>query len=301
MKKNIKKLLCVLLCITSVFLLCSCESLYEYLDSDLSAEENSLPAPRLVSHFLDVGQGDSTFIQLPDGRTMLIDAGVTDEGDGIGKYISDLGCKRIDFLIATHPHSDHIGGMRRAIKELEVGEVYMPKVTADTFTYEKLLKELGNRGLKVKTAKAGVRIASSADPQYTVDLLAPCGDNYEGLNDYSAVVMIRYGGVSFLYTGDAELASETEMLKSGADLSADVVKIGHHGSSDSSCEEFVAAVGASYGVISCGENNDYGHPHKQALKRWEKAGTKLYRTDLNGTVIISSDGSEICVDTERQE
>lgn len=299
-KRIITLLLVLLLAVVPVFALSGCEELdvfLEQLDRDLSEEENYIPPPQLVAHFIDVGQGDSTFIELPDGRTMLIDAGVTDTGDSIAQYIKDTGYDRIDFVVATHPHSDHIGGMRRVINQLDVGAVYMPKVSTDTYTYEKLLKAIKNKGLKVKTAKAGVNIVNSTDPVFRVDIIAPVKTGYESLNDYSAVVKITYGDTAFLFMGDAEKLSESEILAKGTDVSADVIKIGHHGSSTSSSEEFVKAVGADIGIISCGKNNDYGHPHKEILSLYKKTKTRLYRTDKLGTIVVVSDGEEVYVES----
>lgn len=305
MKRQGKTLICALLCIilaaATALTLCGCEELYDFFNSDLSTDENEQPpVPLLVSHYIDVGQGDSTFIELPDGRTMLIDAGVTDTGDSIAEYIKKLGYSKIDFVVATHPHSDHIGGMRKVINQMDVGEIYMIKDKTDTYTYEKLLKAIKNKGLKIKTAKAGVNIVNSSDPDFRIDILAPV-KTYEDLNNASAVIKITYESTSFLYMADAEEPAENDILDSGADVSADIVKVGHHGSYKSSCEKFVKAVGASYGIISCGKDNDYGHPHKQAMKRWKKSGTELLRTDLSGTITVTSDGRHYNIETERSD
>ena len=300
-KRSASAVLCLLLAAAAAIMLCSCDQLYDFFNYDLSIDENEPePVPELVSHYIDVGQGDSTFIELPDGSTMLIDAGVTDMGDSVANYIRNLGYDRIDYVIATHPHSDHIGGMRRVINSLDVGAIYMPRAETDTYTYEKLLKAIKDKGLKIRTAKAGVNIVNSTDPEFTVDIIAPVKQNYEDLNNASAVIKICYGDVSFLYTGDAEEISEKDILASGADVSAEIVKVGHHGSYKASCKEFVEAVGADYGIISCGKNNDYGHPHKKAVDRWEKTGTTLLRTDQCGTITVSTDGMSYYIETEKE-
>lgn len=299
LRRILTVMLALVLALLPALALTGCEeidSLITQLDRDLSEEENELPLPELRAHFIDVGQGDSTFIELPDGRTMLIDAGVTDAGDGIAKYIMDLGYDKIDFVVATHPHSDHIGGMRRVMNQLDVGNIYMPKVSAGTYTYEKLLKTIQNKGLRIKTAKAGVHIVNSTDPQFRVDIIAPIKSEYESLNDYSAVVKITFEDTAFLFMADAGELNESELLEKGTDVSADVIKVGHHGSSSSSSAEFIAAVSPEIGIISCGKNNDYGHPHKETLKRYKKAKTELYRTDKLGTIVVTSDGTDCFVE-----
>ena len=300
-KKSASAVLCLLLAAAAALTLCSCDQLYEFFNYDLSIDENEPePVAQLVSHYIDVGQGDCSFIELPDGTTMLIDAGVTDMADSIANYIRNLGYDRIDYVVATHPHSDHIGGMRRVINQFDVGSVYMPKAETDSYTYEKLLKAVKDKGLKIKTAKAGVNIVNSTDPVFKVDIIAPVKQNYEDLNNASAVIKISYNDISFLYMGDAEEISEQDILSSKADIRADIVKVGHHGSYNSSCKEFVEAVGASYGIISCGKGNDYGHPHKKAVDRWEKTGTTLLRTDQCGTITVSSDGTNYYIETEKE-
>ncbi len=245
----------------------------------------------LTVSFLDVGQGDSVFIELPDSRTMLIDASESNYAGQIESYIRGRGHSKIDYLVATHPHSDHIGGMSAIVNAFDIGEVWMPDADSTTATYEKLLTAISDKGLKIHTAKAGKVILE--EESLRISLLAPCSDSYSDLNNYSAVIKLTYGAARFLFTGDAEKLSEEEMLASGADLSADVLKIGHHGSSTSSSEAFLKAVAPSFGVISCGKDNSYGHPHQETLTAAEQLQIPLLRTDLEGTIVFSSDGSEI--------
>lgn len=245
----------------------------------------------LTVSFLDVGQGDSIFIELPDGKTMLIDASESDQADTIEAYIRARGHQKLDYLVATHPHADHIGGMRAIVEAFEIGEVWMPNADATTATYEKLLTAIDEKGLSIHTAKAGKVILETESLR--IDLLAPCKEDYSDLNDYSAVIKLTYGSTKFLFTGDAETLSEEEMIASGTDLSADVLKLGHHGSSTSSSEAFLKAVSPTYGIISCGEGNDYGHPHSETLESAAKHGITLYRTDLLGHIVFTSDGSTV--------
>lgn len=239
-------------------------------------------------HFLDVGQGDSIFIELTDGKSMLIDASTAEYGEGIADYIKDNGYSKIDYLVATHPHADHIGGMQDVVEQLEIGEIYMPKASSTTKTYKNLLKAIKAKGNKINTAKAGNTIYS--DSSLGIDILAPNSDSYEEINDYSVVIKLVYGSKSFLFTGDAEKLSENEIT---ADVSADVLKVGHHGSSTSSSDKFIKRVNPEYAVISCGEGNSYGHPHKETIKTLNKYDIEVFRTDTMGTIIAQTDGESL--------
>ncbi|HHY91424.1 MAG TPA: MBL fold metallo-hydrolase, partial [Clostridiales bacterium] len=259
------------------------------------ADNAKIPANRgekvLSVHFIDVGQGDCTLFVTPNGKTILIDAGEKSASDAIVNYIKGQGIRKIDVVIATHPHSDHIGGMEDVIRAFDIGQVYMPKVMHTTQTFENLLLALQEKGLKVKTAKAGVTI--DIDPDVEAVMLAPHSEAYENLNDYSAVLKVTYGNNSFLVTGDAEATSEKEMLASGDDLSADVLKVAHHGSSTSTTDEFLDAVHPAHAVILLGKDNDYGHPHRETIEKLTKRGIPIYRTDELGNIVFASDGQEI--------
>ncbi len=248
----------------------------------------------LVAHFIDVGQGDANFIELPNGDTMLIDAGIASSGDDITKYIEDLGYTDIDYVIATHPHADHIGGMAEVIESFDIGTVYMPKAVSTSKTYENLLETIAFKDLMINTGKAGVEVLREDD--LVILMLAPVQDSYANLNNYSIVLKITYGNISFLYTGDAEEESLEEIT---GDLTADVLKVGHHGSDTSTTDDFLGQVRPKYAVISVGDKNSYSHPSKSTISKLEKYTDNIYRTDLNGTVIIRSDGINVDVKTER--
>lgn len=285
-----RKFLSLFLLLSLLFCFAGCGALEQTTtaNSDLA-----LPADgkTLTVSFLDVGQGDSIFIELPDGETMLIDASEADQAKGIIDYIEGRGHDTLDYVVATHPHADHIGGMAEVLQAFTVGEIWMPDTDSDTKTYENLLETVEEQEIPLHVAVAGKTILS--EESLKIDLLAPCSAKYSETNDYSAVLKLTYGKTAFLFTGDAEVLSEEEILQSGANLSADVLKLGHHGSSTSSSEAFVRAVDPTWGIISCGVGNSYGHPHKETLTLAEKLDIELLRTDLLGTIVITSDGSAV--------
>lgn len=248
----------------------------------------------LKVHYLDVGQGDSIFLEFPNEKTMLIDASVSDASDKIINYIEALNYSKIDYLIATHPHSDHIGGMKEVVNNFDLGLIYMPKVVTTTTTYENLLQAIANKGHKIKTAKAGLNIIDEGNLK--VEILAPNSESYEELNDYSVVLKVTYKDRSFIFMGDAEKLSEDEITHN---VKADVIKIGHHGSSSSTSSRFLKRVNPGFAVISVGKDNPYNHPSEIVLKRLENNNVKLYRTDINGNIIFTTDGDKIKIEVER--
>ena len=242
---------------------------------------------RIKVHYIDVGQGDSIFIELPNGSCMLIDAGEKECGATVANYIKKQGYSTIDYIVITHPHTDHMGGMQYIIENFNAGKIYMPKASNNTKAFENLLLAIQNKGKTITEAKAGVNILKETD--LVIDILAPNGQEYESLNDFSVVVKLTYGQHKFLFMGDAETTSEKEIT---ADVSADFVKVGHHGSTTSSSSAFVKATGAKYAIIQVGDGNSYGHPKDTILERWKNSGATVLRTDLNGTIVISTNGIE---------
>ena len=243
---------------------------------------------RLNVFFIDVGQGDCSFIELPNGETLLIDVGEYDAADTVIDFINSRNISSLDYVVATHPHSDHIGGMQYVLKEFHSGTVFLPDAVNDTKTYTRMLDVIEANADNVIEAKAGVSILS--ENGLDVDIIAPNSTGYEELNDYSAVVKITYENTSFLFMADAEKLSEDEIK---TDVSCDVVKVGHHGSKTSSSASFVNKTKADYAVISVGADNEYGLPKDEVLNRWQKSGAEILRTDKEGTIGFTSDGSTV--------
>lgn len=261
-------------------------------DNNINNENDNLRNMKV--HYIDVEEGDSIFIELPNEKTMLIDAGEAVEGKKVINYIKQLGYSNIDYVVGTHPHTDHIGGLTQVINSFDVGKIYMPKVISTSKTYENLLNTISTKGLKIQTAKAGINIIN--ENNLLIDIIAPNNDSYSDLNNYSIVIKTTYKNRKFIFMGDAEMISENEIL---TDVTADIVKVGHHGSNTSSGQNFVDRVNAKYAIISVGSDNNYNHPNMNIVNRWENSGAKVYRTDLSGTIIAITDGNALSIETEK--
>ncbi len=245
--------------------------------------------PELSVHFIDLGQADAILVKTPAGENILIDGGGNDDEKAICDYLKSQQLNKIQVLVGTHPHEDHIGGLDAVINSFPVENVYMPQVTHNTETFKDLLQAIKARGLKIRTAQAGVNIPLEG---LNCTILSPIAKQYENLNDYSAVLKLSFGKQSFLFCGDAGSEAESDMLAAGYNLQAAVIKIAHHGSASSSSASFLQAVFPSYAVISCGQDNPYGHPHEATLDRLKAAGIRVLRTDQLGTIIITTDGKD---------
>lgn len=259
----------------------------------ISAGSVSMPEapsdPEMMEvHFIDVGQGDATLIKCGE-HAMLIDAGDDTKGTTIQNYLQKQHVEQLDYLVLTHPDADHIGGAPVIITKFEISEVFVSNYKRDSKSYEKLMQALDYRGMSCETPVAGSEYLLGTA---LITILGPDRE-YEDVNDASLTLIIRNGATGFLFTGDAGEAAEKDILSSGMDISADVYKVGHHGSKDATSQSFFQAVSPEYAVISCGEGNPYGHPHAETLNTLRTGGVKTYRTDEEGSIIAVSDGQNI--------
>ena len=239
-------------------------------------------------HFIDVGQGDSTLITC-GGEAMLIDAGDTDKGTAVQLYLKKQKVTRLKYLVLTHPDSDHIGGAPVIITKFSVGTAYVSDYTKTNKVYENLMQAFKYRELKPVVPKVG---SSCSLGTAEITFLAPV-NKYDNPNDSSIALIIQDGEKRFLFTGDAGEAAEKDIVDTGIDISADVYQVGHHGSRYSSGSTLLDAVNPTDAVISCGKGNSYGHPHSETLNKFREAGIDVYRTDEEGTIIATTDGSRI--------
>ncbi len=246
---------------------------------------------KMIVHYIDVGQGDSILIQV-NNKNLLIDAGPKDAKEDLLTYLDSIGLSKLDYIIATHPHEDHIGSMSYVINKYEVEKFYAPKVEHTTSTFEKMVESLITKDLKINIIKAGIDTIDLGEGT-NVTVFSPIKEEYSNLNDYSPIIKIEYGNNSFLFTGDAEAEVEKEVLSKNPNIKSDVLKLGHHGSSTSTSKTFLNAVNPSIGVISAGVDNKYGHPTNKTLTLLNTNNIKFYRTDLDGTIVLSSNGTEI--------
>lgn len=253
---------------------------------------------QLEVSYLDVGQGDAIYVKV-NNYDILIDAGPRSDVEKLMKQLEEKNIDNFEILIATHPHEDHIGGMTDVLKKYDVESFYMPKATTTSKTFEYMINAISNKGLKIKTIKDGTMI-ELGNGAY-IDVYSPIDDVYDNLNDYSPIMKLTYGETKFMFTGDSEELVEKQVLDkySSTELKSDVLKLGHHGSSTSSGEEFLDVVSPNYGIVSSGLDNKYGHPHKETLEKIKKKNIHTYRTDTQGQILLTSDGKNITIKTEK--
>ncbi len=258
--------------------------------TDVLSDNISATDAELTVSFIDVGQGDATLIECGE-EAMLIDAGLYSERQAVTSYISKRGIRSLDYCVATHPHADHIGGMSEVIYNFDVDTLVYPLCDTESSSWNYVLDACDETGVSyfnpepLDTIKLGEATITVLSPERNAD--------YDDLNDYSLVLKLEYENVSFLFTGDAEKQVENELLSKYYNLSSDVLKCGHHGSSTSSCDAFIDAVNPAAAVISCGKDNEYGHPHRETLSTLKDRGIEIYRTDISSTVVALSDGETI--------
>lgn len=259
-----------------------------------SAFTVSATASSLQVHFIDVGQADSSLL-ICDGHAMLIDGGNAADSSLIYSYLKAQNINKLDFIVCTHAHEDHVGGLSGALSYAAADKALSPVKTYSSDPFSNFVNALEKQGKVITVPKAGGTFTLGSA---NVEVLAP-QDTYSDVNNSSIVLRISHGKSSFLFMGDAELESENDILDSGSSVKSTVIKVGHHGSESSSSYRLLYEAQASYAVISCGKNNQYGHPDEAVMSRLRDAEIKVYRTDMQGTIICTSDGSNLSFTTER--
>lgn len=245
----------------------------------------------LEVHYIDVGQGDATLIMC-GSHAMLIDAGDNSKGTAVQLYLKKQGIEKLDYLIGTHPDADHIGGLDVIITKFDCDRIIMPEIYRDTATYRDVVTAMEYRGYENTPPVPGTEYLLG-DASFTI--VSPDRDYGEDYNNASVGLLLKYGNTSFLFTGDAEEEAEKDMLQNKIALKADVLKVGHHGSASSCSPEFLDAVQPSYAVISCGRDNDYGHPHQEVLEALKERDIQIFRTDELGSIVAVSDGKSVSI------
>ena len=274
-----------LICIILVFVtVCVTIGYRSTIETNLNLENT------MVTHFIDVGQGDCILIQV-NHKNLLIDSGTSDSKNKLIRYLKKNNIKRLDYVVATHPHEDHIGGMSSIIKTFDVGEFYAPKAIASSQSFADMIRALRKKNLKIKVSKPNISL--DLGPNTTCVMLSPNKTTYENTNNYSCVIKASYKNSTYLFTGDIETLAEHELIKNGYNLKSQVLKVAHHGSKTSTSQEFLNEVSPKIAVISCGIYNTYGHPNKETLGKLKKLNCIVYRTDLDKNIILMSDGINI--------
>ncbi|WP_408009455.1 ComEC/Rec2 family competence protein [Pseudalkalibacillus sp. A8] len=250
----------------------------------------------LEMHVIDVGQADSIYIELSNGKNILIDSGDEHDGPKVVSYLQKRGIEEIDYLIASHPHHDHIGSMDAIFESFEIDRIYMPSVKYHTTYYKRLMRLVDEFGVEQIEAKTGVKEKLARNIK--MEFLAPLRKKYKSLNDHSAVLKIDHGKKSILLMADAGMASENEVVKRLDDEKIDVLKVAHHGANTGTSNGLLKKANPDFAVISVGRKNKYGYPSKEVLKRLKTHNVQVFRTDKLGTIIMKSDGKSVRFFTE---
>ena len=280
-----KRLISLVVLLTTLILLCACE-----IRSSPAISQSA----GFTVYFIDVGQADSALV-LCDGKTMLIDGGNASNSDLIYTFLKDHGVSHLDYIVATHAHEDHVGGLAGALNYATADVALCPVTEYNSKAFENFVKYLEKQGLSITVPNHGdsFKLGSAA-----VQVVGPIHPSDEP-NNTSMVLMTTYGETGFLFTGDAERIEEADILEVGYTLSATVLKVGHHGSDTSTTYPFLREIMPQYAVISCGKDNPYGHPHENTLSRLRDADVTVFRTDMQGTVTCTSDGKSVSFTVER--
>lgn len=268
----------------------------EIVESYKIIENENTIKESLEIHFIDVGQADCILVK-SNKQAMLIDAGNNDDADLIKRYLKNQNIKELEYVIGTHPHEDHIGSLDVVINNFDVKKVIMPKKATTTKTFEDVVTAIENKNLTITLPKVGDKY-NVGEAEFAV--LSPIKEDYgSNLNNYSIGILLTHGENKFVFTGDAEKEVEEDILNTKIDIDADLMKMGHHGSTTSNSEEFLDKISPKIAVITCGVDNSYGHPHKEILDTLIKRNIETYRTDLQGNIIVMSDGKNIEIKTEK--
>lgn len=245
--------------------------------------------------FIDVGQADCALIKCDD-KTMLIDGGNREDSSLVVSVLKNNNVEYLDYVVCTHAHEDHVGGLSGALSFTDAGHILAPETEADTKVYQNFVEKAKERGVKIKHPDNGDKFMLGSAQ---VEILGPVSEKGKDINSTSIVLRIDYGETSFLFTGDAESDEEEEIIENSGNLKATVLKVGHHGSDTSTSYQFLREVMPMYSVISVGKDNSYGHPDESIISRLEDSGTKILRTDECGDIIMTSDGKAINVNTSK--
>ena len=260
--------------------------------SFLTQNNNGNYENKMIIHYIDVGQGDCILIQV-NNKNLLIDSGPSSNRKDLLNYLEKLDIKKFDYIIATHPHEDHIGNMDTIIKRYNIGSFYSPKVITSSTTFENMISALVDKNLKINVLKKGVK-GIDLGKNTEIEVFSPLENiSSDNLNDYSPIIKITFLDNSFLFTGDAEISTEDTVLSENNNLNCDILKVGHHGSSTSTSPDFLISANPSVAIISVGKNNSYGHPTSETLSILNSYNIRTIRTDINGSIIAISDGSNI--------
>ena len=294
------QLITTIICLSLILITAGCtdstDTPSEQSTPSTTAQNTGTPSGQnLTVHFLNVGQGDSILIEY-ENESMLIDAGESDQGEVVTDYLQNQGISKLEYVVATHPHSDHIGGIDEVLNNFQVEHFVDSGYTHTSKTYENMLTTIDQKNIPFEVVKAGQTI--DFDPAVDIEVLNPASTYSDELNENSVVLKVTYGETSFLLMGDAGLESEEKIMEAGYDVDSDILKVGHHASRSGSGATFISAVSPEVSVIEVGARNDYKHPHAEILDRLQKT-SKVYRTDLDGTITVTTDGSTYTVMTEK--
>lgn len=304
-----KKIIWALLAVLVLMLLAACTQIAEQPEQERNDNETNQQNEQsglekatgeeiiqggLTVHYIDVGQGDSTLLEF-DGFAMLIDAGNWNSTEAVD-YLKQQGIQNIDIVIGTHPDADHIGQLAQVVGEFEVAEVWMSGNTSSSNTFLNALQAIEASGSDYVEPRSGDRFDVGS---MEIEVLYP--DEITGAaNEESVSLRITYGDVRFVFTGDAGVKEEQEMIDSGMDLEAEILHLGHHGSNTSTSTAFLKAVAPKVAIYSAGADNSYGHPHAEVIAATENEGAEVFGTDVNGTILVQTDGKSYSVKTQQE-